>query len=791
MKKNPDITYYDSDEDFIDLKDIFFQCKRYWPWFLTSIVLCLCIGFFYLGMVPITYKSIAKIKIMDDSKELGLSVDALSLLGNNPKISLGNEMEILKSYRLLSQIVKELDLDVRYYKKTNLRSSEIWPPPFTVTNYVSGFDEEREKQYRIRIEPFGFTVIDGKGDVFTIDGHYSMKSVPGLPFGIKLLEKEPIQKYQDMEFHVVLKPVKEAVIELSGELEVRTTDTHSEILYLVLVGESINRSEAILNTIIEKFNQDGVLDRQLVSKRTLDFMDERLFYLSRELDSIEIQKKEFKQSNDLSHITADAELILQKMNAADNEVFRTQTQISLCGLLKKTISDKGVHNLLPVNLGLGDSSINTLISEYNRLVLKREELIASAGDNNPLLVILSEQLGKVKLNIVTTLNTYQGQLEVSLTKLNQEKDHSNLMFSQIPEKEKVLRAIERRQDLKEKLFLLLLQKREEAAINLAITEPSIKIVDYGLTSIEPVSPNKKIVMAISAFCGAIIPLAMVFIRTFLNTKINDRLDLEKIAPGIPILGEVPYIEGKKKFGEFNDGSMLAESFMILAVNINYLLPKKDNSEGQVIYVTSTIQGEGKTTTAFNLSLAYAKMKKKVLLIGSDLRNPQLHTYFNVDKSITGLADYLHNPEMDWQECVHEMYDENKDHKVCFGGIILPNAPEVLSRNAFARFIAAVKNEFEYIIVDTAPTILVTDTFLISKYADVTIYLTRVGFTDKRLLGFSQDLNRSQKLPNMTYLINDVIGNKSYRYNNYGYGYNSGNTTKSWYRRILKSVGAIT
>src|SRR5690606_19297625 len=296
--------------------------------------------------------------------------------------------------------------------------------------------------------------------------------------------------------------------------------------------------------------------------------------------------KDFKQTNDLSHITADAEMILMRKAETETEAFELQTQVSLCKMLRESMISGDDYQLLPVKVGLEENSINTLINDYNELVLRREKLLESAGAENPLLTTISRQLQSGKSNILGSLSVYQKQLTTSLRQLNLEKDHSDQMFSRLPEKERVLRAIERQQSIKENLFLLLLQKREEAAINLAITEPSIKVVDYGLTSEVPISPKRRNVLALSGLIGLLLPIMVVYSKVLLDTKINDRSDLEKANPEIPILGDIPYIEKEKSFKDFNDRSPLAESFRILAANVNYLMPKNTDNSGHIVYVTS-------------------------------------------------------------------------------------------------------------------------------------------------------------------------------------------------------------
>ena len=298
------------------------------------------------------------------------------------------------------------------------------------------------------------------------------------------------------------------------------------------------------------------------------------------------------------------------------------------------------------------------------------------------------------------------------------------------------------------------------------------MVDYGLTNDIPVSPKKTVVFALSLLAGMFLPFAVLYIRFTLDTKIRERADIEKVTTDIPVVGEIPFFKDVKKKLELNDRSILAESFRILSANVDYLLTEKNNGMGQLIMVTSSVKGEGKTLVAHNLSLAYASLNKKVLLIGADLRNPQLHNFYNISVNHKGLSDYLNDPGMNWKDCVVDSGSDNPTLQICFGGSIHPNTPQLFSSSGFEKFITAAKKEFDYIILDTAPTMLVSDTLLISKFADATLFVTRAGLTDKRLLDFSKNLHKTKKLKNMAYVVNGVGNGKAKGYN-YGYVYGYG------------------
>lgn len=781
MKEAPYQVVLNEEEENFDLKEILFRYLRFWPWFLLALGLSVAAGIFFLRYTPVSWSTTAKIKIIDDSQEMDIASGAMSMITGKPQINLDNEIEVLKSYRLLSQVVEDLHLDVEYFEVGDIMTSQRYEVPFLVEKHISEDSLKSSLDYRINVEgqAFRITNIESEAEFRVPFGSQNKE----LPFRITRLDNRPVDPEANF-YKVTLLPFKEAVMGLQENLKVSPTNKDAEILSLSMEGQSPQRSEEILNTIIEKFNQDGILDRQLVSQRTLDFIDDRFLYLSQELDSIEGSKKTFKQENNLSYIEGDAALTLQKRSEAEAEVFQLQTQLELAKLLKQTLAEESKFSLLPADIGLENSSINQLVNEYNDKVLEREKLLAGAGENNPTVSILSSQLGRAKQNLENTVNVYKKQLELSMRQLRMQEFRAESQFARLPEKEQLLRAIERQQSIKENLFLLLLQKREEAAIALAVTAPSIKVVDYALTGVRPVDPKPSMVLGISLLMGLLLPFGVLYTRFALDTKLRDRNDLENEAAELPVLVEVPHVEGDKNFMEANDRSVLAESFRILSTNLNYTLPKK-TGEAHVVYVTSSVKGEGKTLTALNLSLAYASINKKVLLVGADLRNPQLHTYYNLDKNDTGLSDYLMDDSVKWQDCIHQGFRDNPYHKITFSGRIPPNAPQLLSGHRFREFIEEVKQDFDIVIVDTAPTVLVTDTLIISELADVTVYLTRAGYTEKRLLEHVNQLHKGGKLKNIGLVLNDVKSQGRYSYNyGYGYGYSESTPHMPWYKKIF-------
>ena len=781
--------YFDAEQETIDIKAEIIKYIRFWPWFLGTIAVFLVLAFVYLKVTPVTYQTTAKIKILDESsKGLELPTDLNSLFGSS-KVNLDNEIEVIKSYRLLEGVVKDLDLTVRCYDADALRPVELWPSPFEI-NFTEVLEREaRGQSYLISVNSAGYSIIDELSEQKWKTAGYTALAAEGTqPFAIQAAGGFDLSAYVGHQFIIQRSSIYSSVMSLTSKLVIGAVGKKSEILSLSVKGFNRMRSEVLLNNIIKQFNQDGINDRQLISQRTLDFVDERFVFLAKELDSIEDDKKDYKQANALSYIKGDAQYTIEKKAGSEKEQLRVETQRALADLLQETLSEEKAFSLLPANIGLENSSINQQISDYNTLVLERERILKSAGENNPAVQIVSSQLENVRANILLSVRVYKKQLEVSLRQVSTVKNESAQLFSSIPEKEKILRAIERQQTIKESLYILLLQKREEAAINLAITAPSVKVVDYAITSLIPVGPKKKIIYLGALLLGVLLPFGVVYLRFLLDTKIHSKYDVETLVSGSIVVGEVPEITSEQRLVAQHDRSVLAEAFRIVSTNVNYLLPVTTATTAKVIYVTSTIKGEGKTFTSLNLALTYASMKKKVLLIGADLRNPQLHSYVNMTKDRSGLSNYLYQPDTSWKKnTVNGAFGELLVD-VLFSGAVPPNSAELLSNGHFGTLLEEAKEAYDYIIVDTAPTILVTDTLLISQHADVTIYVTRANYTEKRLLEFSKKLKTEGKLKHMAYVVNNVDARSSYGYGynyGYGYGYNEATEKESWFKRVFR------
>ncbi|WP_082316557.1 tyrosine-protein kinase domain-containing protein [Mangrovimonas sp. ST2L15] len=765
--------------DFI--KQQFFKYGKYWYWFVITVVLFLILGVLYLRYQPKVYSSTAKIKILNKGK--GLELPTAAFVFSRSNINLANEIEVLKSYRIMERVVRELDLTMEYYDVGSIRTTEISGFPFELLKTIDN-DSINWGSYTIDVKENGFDIYKGDSESpIVIPGYNTYKVKHKLPFEIKVNNNLNIKSYVGKSYLLRLIPIKDATKKLKGQINISVIGNNSDLLQINYSGESVHKLEMVINTLIQIFNRDGINDRQEVSRRTINFIDERFNYLARELDSIEGEIKDFKQENNLISLEANAALEVGQMTESEQMVYDVENQIMLSELLDETLNENdSISDLLPANIGLASGDVNALVSQYNQLIFERNEFGVSAMENNPTVKLLNSKIEDVKVNINASLKAYKNQLEASRRSFESRNKKFTSQVSTLPGKEKVFRAIQRQQSIKESLYLFLLQKREEAAINLAITEPSVKVVEYALSNSIPISPSSKNVYLTAIIAGLALPFGIIYLLFLLNTKVKSKRDVELVIPEVPIISELPIVKDHHLvFVDPNDTSTQAEAFRILGSNVNYLISssnsKKTSNAGKVVYCTSTIKGEGKTYVALNLSLALSSLNKKVLLIGADLRNPQIHTYLNKDinKNNFGLSNYLHDASVDWKSILINGFNKHAKHDILISGNIPPNPAQLLTNGRFEELLNEARELYDYVIVDTAPTILVTDTTMISQFADATIYLIRANYTEKNLLEFSKGLHESGRLKNMGYVLNGVSSGKSYGYN-YGYSYGYGSNT---------------
>ncbi|WP_282069425.1 GumC family protein [Olleya namhaensis] len=776
---------HDPQDQPIDIKGIANKYLAYWYWIALSGIIALVIAFLYLRYTPDSYKTAAKVKVLTEKESTDLNLDLDKLLGKG-NVNLENERAVLQSFRLNRQVVNQLNLQVQYFQSGHVNQTEVFTAPFKVT-YVPELDKGSDAlDFQITVQDKGYSLVNLDTEAtLQVPSFYLEKATADFPFTIQPTSAQSMVLTDNPVYEVTIISQTQATQNLVKNIKIAPDGKDSDILILSLEDHSKEKAQSILNTLIDVYTQDGITDRQEVSKRTIAFIDERFTYLTTELDSIEIAKGSYKQNNNLSIFEADAASVIQKKSIKDEQLFEAETQMLLADVLDKSISGNQEVNLLPANIGLNSGAVNTLVSDYNTAVLEYNKWKATAGDNNPKVKILKASITDLNNNIQRSLSGYKSQLEQSLKQNRRAQGIAQQSFKTLPNKEKILRSIERQQILKENLYLLLLQKREEAAITMAVTAANVKVIDYAITNSIPVAPKRKIVLLAALLLGLGFPIGILYLKFLTNTKIYTSKDVESINPNTGIVGEIPVIPNAKQALKATSGNtQTEEAFRTLIHNLNFTLDNSNPDQGQIIAVTSSVKGEGKTTVAFNIAQTYFHLKKKVLLVGADLRNPQLHTLIDSTKDNAGLSNYLSTSNANWEDTLIHMDANTNQFDLLLSGPIPPMPTVLLSSTRFQDFLKEAKAQYDYVIVDTAPTLLVADTLTFVDGVDFTAYVVRSGVTEKPLIEYSKKLVDQKKIKNMGYIINDIDfkGSYGYGYNyGYGYGYHAETVKKKWYR----------
>jgi len=766
-----------------NIKDQVFIYLVYWKWFCLSIIISLLVSNLYLRYTPDVFNTEAKIEVLDNNDSgFKLPNEGVSIFGVK-SINLENQIEIIKSSRISDQVVDKLNLTTEIFSEGKIKQNELWKNrPFQIIWLIDKDSlNNLSTSFKITISEKGYQLNEDKKEYFFGKTNFDYQ----IPFKLEL--KNNFKINIGSKYTINLKKKKQCRKAISRNMAIDYVGNQSEILKISYNGNNLDKINDIVNTTIDVYKNDGIQDRQLIFKKTIEFVDDRFITLFDELNNIENSKADYERNNELSYIEADAGLLMGNLNLSRTNFVNSSTQLILSKMMISKINKTGDFEFLPSNIGLENPESNELITNYNEQLLKLNKLIESgAGESNPLIKDGKRLINKLKNNIKTSLYGYENLLESKRNELGKINNFEKVRYSKVPLNEKAIRSIERQQTIKESLYMLLLQKREEASINLAITNPSVKIVEYADSDPDPIYPDKKSVYLISLLIGILLTIIIIFLIINMDNKIHNPEDLNLLMPELSLIAEIPFIEQENKIINFFDRSPLSEAFRILRTNINFLLQSAKN--GKVLMVTSTIKGEGKTFISLNLAISLSTLNKKVILIGADLRNPQIHKSLGLDKSsYSGLTNYLSDDEVTKNKIIINDFDNDLKFDIIMSGLIPPNPAELLSNGKFEELLNDLKNEYDYIIIDTAPTLLVTDTAIISNLADTVLYVTRANYTEKKLIKFISKIKESQSIKSMGIILNNVGEKQGYGYGysynykysyNYGYEYGYGVNTKT-------------
>ncbi|MCG9793530.1 exopolysaccharide transport family protein [Flavobacterium algicola] len=767
----------------MDFKKEFFRFFKYWPVFIICLLVSIVSAYYYLEIVPPTYATTALINI-DKSKEKDSQIVTTINLQNDKEVGLEEEKILMTSNNFLAKIVRDLKLNISYFEKGYFQNRAIDDAPFIVMPSISN-DSLPQKLYDVKIVKEGFMVYDQVTEKrYLLHGHRKSRVIKNLPFTIELKEeaKNQISSFENKDFVVGIESTEMAVKELKATIGIEAFEAPNNNLFLSYKGTNPALSTKILKTLISELDKTIVINKQKTFKMTVAFLNKRIGVFAKEKDSIQSVKESYLKDNNI-YVMEDyiasksSEKSLTSATSALN-----QRQVALTRAALNDVKRSGNNKALGTDYNIDAPSVNQQLVNYNASLVQSEILLQRAGKNNPAYVSLAAQLKVQKEAIINSLTDYLNFLSQNSAVSNAERNSAISAARSIPTKDKELGNINNNLDLKEETYLSLLQKKEETLLNGAVLESNLSILDSPQTNYSDTFPKRKTFLMGAILFGLILAFGIAYLSLMMDSKIHTEEDITGDSNEIPFLGTIPKIDVQEKLdNSATSRSVIAEATRTLFSNISYLLPSKVMNNGNVVLFCSSIQGEGKSFCAFHNAITISNLNKKVLLIGADLRNPQLHEYFNVEKEIPGLTNFLSNNSANWKKFLikEAKFSENLD--VLFSGEIPPNPTQLLTNSNFELLLEEAKQNYDFIIIDSAPVQLVSDTFNFSALADVTVYVTRSNYSDKKTVAQLANFIKKGQLKNVGIVINGMKRNMGYGYD-YAYTYKDDRAKKSWFKR---------
>jgi tyrosine-protein kinase Etk/Wzc len=740
------------------------QYTKYWYWFVVSIALCLGAAYAYLKYYAVPeYAITSSLLIKEDKSGAAATEESFNLNLFASSKNLNNEIEILESTSLMERVVQALGLTTTYHKAGKFRTTELYGKQLPIKVIVDKFNSTASNQ--------DILLNLKQGTVFDLeeDGKHTSYSFgqqihrPYADFTVVAdSNAQLLASYNNSQLTVGLHNPKTLANNYRQSILITPVSKDATVVKVSMTDAIPERGRDIINKLVEVYNQEALEDKNQTATNTIHFLDERLKFLTSELTGVEKKVEQYKSQNAVTNMSVQASNYLEQASDYDKKLSDWTTQINVLKSIEDYLTKNGnQYKLVPSALGIQDPTLSALIGKFNELQLERERMLRTTELNNPLVVTIDQQLANLQNSILENLRNIKNGLLITSNNLRASSGQFRSRIQQVPMIERQLQDINRQQDTKQKLYLFLLQKREEAGLSLAGAVSNTRIVDSAISTDYPIRPSKQIIYLAALLVGLLVPFAGIYSKELFNEKVESRHDVERHT-ATPIIGELPHNTQGPLVMTRGNRSGLAEVFRLIRTNLHFAAT---NTDDKVILVTSSMSREGKTFISLNLGATLVLSGKRVVVLEMDLRQPALLQMLDMPTQV-GISDYIQSEQVTIESLLQPV--SQVDNLFVIGaGKLAANPAELMMSSKMAYLLHELRESFDYIVIDTAPVGKVADAFTLRNYVDQTIYVVRSGFTLKKQLDDVDNILKTGKLPNPLVVLNDVRVDMK---NGYGYGY---------------------
>jgi tyrosine-protein kinase Etk/Wzc len=771
----------DSD-DQIDFKKIFDKLVDHWAWFVISIAICLIAAILYLRYTPPLYVVNARVLINDpqSSNSMGKQANALMDLGGimGASSSVDNEAEILKTPDLIESVVRDMQLNIVYSQRANLVTRELYRAPF-VLQVVKSLDTIETINMHLTTLPGNKVRVIAENFEQELSWNQSFE-MPGVGI-LKLVPRPEMHVSADLTYELTISSIDVGVSNIMNRMAVDVASKQVTIINLSLNYPVQKKGEEILTAIINKYKASNLEEKNAVADSTYFFIKKRLNVIASELGDVETKVERFKQQNNLADMSEQGKLLVQTTGQYTADLAKAETQITVLTELEEYLKDETKNKrVFPTALLPSDLVFSSLMDQYNSLLAERDRALMSVTEATPFVQNLNKQIDEMRRGILANIQSSKNTYIITRNKLKTQLNQAQGQIQGVPQIEKNYLQLARNQQIKQELYIFLMQKAEETAISKTSNISIAKVIAKPKAGLSPVSPSKKAVMAMSLFIGLFIPLILVVIKGLINTTVVSKDDITG-ATDVPVIGEISHNKTNDNLVVSHSGrSAVAEQFRALRSNLSFYLK---NKEQNVLLLTSSMSGEGKSFTAINLANVLALLGKKVLLMELDLRKPGLSTKLDVRNDM-GFSNYIIDEKLTTADIIKPLTAVNQNLSIITSGPLPPNPIEILLSERTTILMNTLKQQFDYVIMDAPPVGIIADAESLAIHADMTLYLVRQKVTQKGQLAIVDDLYKSKKINNLAIIVNDV-SSKQYGYG-YGYGsYGEDISSSNWFSKVFR------